>query len=62
MWRRRKVFHRGAWREFDIWEMQNLSAGNVVHGPAILRDPMTTLVVPPDRSIEFDQYLVIHYR
>jgi len=35
---------------------------NVINGPAILRDPMTTPVVPPGRRVEFDQVLVIHYR
>lgn len=59
---RRKVYHRGKWTNFQVWEMQKLTAGNVIKGPAILRDPMTTLVVPPGRRIEFDQFLVIHYR
>ena len=59
---RRKVYHRGKWTNFQVWEMQKLTAGNVINGPAILRDPMTTLVVPPGRRIEFDQFLVIHYR
>jgi len=59
---RRKVYHRGKWTDFQVWEMQKLTAGNVIKGPAILRDPMTTLVVPPGRRIEFDQFLVIHYR
>jgi len=58
----RKVYHRGKWSDFQVWEMQKLTAGNVVNGPAILRDPMTTLVVPPGRRIEFDDVLVIHYR
>ncbi len=59
---RRKVYHRGKWTEFQVWEMQKLTAGNVINGPAILRDPMTTLVVPPGRRVEFDRTLVIHYR
>ena len=42
----------------DAW----IAAGNVVQGPANIRDPMTTVVVPPGRRNELDEYLVLHYR
>jgi len=59
---KRTVCHKGVFTEFDVWQMGELAAGNVVQGPAIIRDPMTTVVVPPGRRIEFDEYLVLHYR
>lgn len=58
----REVYHQGAFHDFDVWQMAELQAGNVIKGPAIIRDPMTTLVVPPGKHVEFDQYMVIHYR
>ncbi|MBI2876817.1 MAG: hydantoinase/oxoprolinase family protein [Candidatus Tectomicrobia bacterium] len=57
----REVYHRG-WKRFDRWEMDRLEAGNCVEGPAILEHPMTTLVVPPEHSVEFDAHKVIWYR
>lgn len=58
----RNVFHQGTWRDFTVWQMEALLAGNVIEGPAIIRDPMTTVVIPPGKRIEFDEYLVLHYR
>lgn len=58
----REVFHRGAWTPFTVWEMQELVPGNLVAGPAIIRDPMTTVVVPPGRSMDLDAYRILHYR
>jgi N-methylhydantoinase A len=59
---RREVFHEGEWRTFDTWQMEELRAGNVVRGPSIIRDPMTTVVVPPDYEVALDQWTVMHYR
>ncbi len=58
----RKVFHKGVWMDFQVWQMEALAAGNVVEGPAIIRDPMTTVVIPPGKRVEFDKYRVLHYR
>ena len=58
----RDVFHRDAWMQFRVFEMQELDAGNVIEGPAIIRDPMTTVVVPPNRRMELDEYRILHYR
>jgi len=58
----RNVYHQGAWTTFNVYEMAHLAAGNVVHGPAIIRDPMTTVVIPPQRAITFDKYRVLHYQ
>lgn len=59
---RRDVYHRGAWRKFDIWNMDGLAAGNVVEGPAIIEHSMTTMIIPPENYAEFDKHKVIWYR
>ena len=58
----RKVNHKGEFHDFKVWQMSELEAGNIIFGPSIIRDPMTTLVIPPEKSIEIDQYMVLHYR
>lgn len=58
----RDVYHAGVWTLFSVYEMAQLQAGNVVEGPAIIRDPMTTVVIPPGRSIRFDKYRMLHYK
>lgn len=58
----RKVSHEAQFYDFKVWQMSKLKAGNVIHGPAIIRDPMTTVVIPPEKRIEIDEYLVLHYR
>ncbi len=58
----RQVFHQSQWQPFAIWDMDGLLAGNHVDGPAIIEHPMTTLVVPPGKRVEFDKYRIIHYR
>jgi N-methylhydantoinase A len=58
----RKVYHDGKWTDFSVWQMGELKAGNVVLGPSIIRDPMTTVVIPPGKRVEIDKFLVLHYR
>jgi N-methylhydantoinase A len=58
----REVYHAGRWTTFNVYEMAELKAGNVVQGPAIIRDPMTTVVVPPARTMTFDKYRILHYK
>ncbi|WP_232796721.1 hydantoinase/oxoprolinase family protein [Kyrpidia spormannii] len=58
----RQVFYGGRWQQFDVWQMETLKAGNIVRGPAIIRDPMTTVVIPPKYEVAFDRFLVMHYR
>lgn len=58
----RKVNHKGKFYDFKVWQMSELEAGNVIPGPSIIRDPMTTLVIPPHKSVEIDRYMVLHYR
>ncbi len=58
----RQVNHKGEFHDFKVWQMAELEAGNVVEGPSIIRDPMTTLVIPPEKSIEIDEFMVLHYK
>ena len=58
----REVYWRGDRREFRIFEMDELRAGNVVHGPAVIEHPATTLLVPPGHRVELDARRLIHYR
>jgi N-methylhydantoinase A len=56
----------GHWRgrdvEFAIYEMDEMAAGNVVNGPAVIEHPATTLLIPPGHHVVFDNRRLIHYR
>ncbi len=41
--------------------MDLLEAGNRIDGPAIIEHPMTTLVIPPQNYVEFDEHKFIRY-
>lgn len=58
----REVYHKTGWVTFDVYEMVELKPGNVIAGPAIIRDPMTTVVIPPEREMWLDAYQLLHYR
>ena len=58
---KRDVYHKDGWVSFDVWEMGELKAGNTVKGPSIIRDPMTTVVIPPNKEMYIDEYLILHY-
>jgi len=47
----RKVSHKGQFHDFKVWQMAELTAGNVIPGPSIIRDPMTTMVIPPGKRV-----------
>ena len=57
----RKAYMDSKWKEFDIWEMDLLEAGNRVDGPAIIEHPMTTLVIPAENYVQFDDHKFIWY-
>jgi len=58
----REIYHKNTWTLFKIYEMAALQPGNEVAGPAIIRDPMTTVVIPPERMMRFDDRRILHYR
>ena len=53
---KREAFFGGVMTPCDIYEMNQLSAGNVIEGPAIIEDPTTTLVLYPNNIAEVDRY------
>lgn len=58
----RSGYHHGRDITFTIYEMDELLAGNIVSGPAVIEHPATTLLIPPDHHVEFDNRRIIHYR
>ena len=58
----RDVYHKNAWTPFKVYEMAALEPGNEIPGPAIIRDPMTTVVIPPGREMWLDAKRILHYR
>ncbi|MGR8948716.1 MAG: hydantoinase/oxoprolinase family protein [Gammaproteobacteria bacterium] len=59
---KRDVYHKDKWIPFSVYEMTELLPGNEVEGPAIIRDPMTTAVIPPGHTMSLDSRRVLHYR
>lgn len=57
----RQAYCQGEWMPFDIYDMEHLKAGNVVAGPAVIEDPATTLILPPDHQARFDEHRFIWY-
>jgi acetone carboxylase, beta subunit len=58
----RALYFKKRWREFQVWEMEGLHAGVHLDGPAVVEDPMTTLVVPPGKTAILDEHRIIWLR
>ena len=43
-------------KDVNVYEGDMLLAGNILEGPCIVEEKMTTLVVPPERRIRVDQH------
>lgn len=57
----RKVYHNGRWIEFSTYHLDSLKAGQVVKGPAIVFDDISTLVVAEGDKLRFDSHRFMHY-
>jgi len=57
----RKVFHRGRWIDFSTYRLDTLKAGQVINGPAIVFDDISTIVVAEFYKLRFDKYRFMHY-
>jgi len=55
----RRCYFRAQPRETALFELAGLNPGNVIEGPAIVEDPTTTIVLPPDRRLRMDEYRTI---
>ena len=53
----RQVYFDGHWADTIIYEMDQIKAGNVIQGPAIVEGKDTTLVIPVGRKVIRDEYL-----
>lgn len=56
----REVMFDGEWHDSSIFEMDELQAGNVVRGPAIIEDPATTFAVPDGFETRLDTNRIFH--
>ncbi len=52
----RLAYFANEWHDTQIYELSRLKPGNRIAGPAIIEDPTTTYVVPPDRAVEIDRF------
>ena len=59
---KRSIYWRGEWVETKIFEMDRLQSGNEIKGLAVVEAPSTTLVVPPDRYVVFDENGIFHMK
>jgi acetone carboxylase, beta subunit len=55
----RRAYFEHEWTDTAVWNLVALRPGNVVHGPSIVEDPTTTIVVPPGRRVWMDEYRTI---
>ena len=58
----RDVYWNREWVKSEIWDMDQLTAGTRVDGPAVIEHSMTTLPIPPERYVTFDDHRVIWYQ
>lgn len=56
----RPVFTDGRWVDAEIYEMEELRAGNLLEGPAIVEAPSTTFVIPEQRVVRLDRHRIFH--
>jgi len=56
----RKVHWGDGFVETDVFQLENVRAGNTIDGPAVLESPATTFTVPPGRSATLDKNQIFH--
>ena len=56
----RRLYWRGDWVTAELYEMDCVRSGNVIEGPAVIEDPATTFVVPPDSVARLDTHRIFH--
>ncbi len=52
----RQAYFEGGFREVPVYDGLRLRSGNLVAGPAIVDQPTTTVVVPPDFELACDEW------
>jgi N-methylhydantoinase A len=53
---RREIFWDGKWVTADVYDGPAMGRGNELEGPAIIEEPTTTIVVPPDWQVVCDRF------
>jgi N-methylhydantoinase A/oxoprolinase/acetone carboxylase beta subunit len=53
----RQIYFDGKWEGSAVFDMDRLSVGNVVDGPAVIESWNTTLVIPKGRRVTKDEFL-----
>lgn len=56
----RSIYWDDDWYDAAIWEMTELSPGNIVQGPAVVEAPATTMLVPPKFEASLDENHIYH--
>lgn len=56
----RRVYHRGAWLQARIYDMEQLRPGNRIEGFSIVESTATTFVVPTGREALLDAHRIFH--
>jgi acetone carboxylase, beta subunit len=56
----RPVWWRDGWTETSIYEQDDVRAGNLIAGPAIVESPADTFAIPPGRKATLDQHRIWH--
>ena len=55
----RQVYYKGAWHEGQLFELDELRAGNEISGLAVIEAPSTTLYVPAGWHVKLDEHEII---
>jgi N-methylhydantoinase A len=53
---RRAIFHKGGWRDADVYDRAALGTGAVLSGPAVVEQPETTTVILPGWAATVDDH------
>jgi acetone carboxylase, beta subunit len=56
----RDVFWDGGFASTDIYELEQVAAGNSIQGPAIVESVATTFAIPPGRRATLDRHHIFH--
>lgn len=56
----RPIYWDDDWHDAALWEMTELTPGNVVTGPAVVEAPATTMLVPPAFEASLDEHQIYH--
>jgi acetone carboxylase beta subunit len=57
---RRRVWWKDGWVDTAIYEQDDVRAGDVIAGPAIVESPADTFAIPPGRKATLDQHRIWH--